>query len=174
MKINNEARVLLIDDLEKWLDSAEKNLGYLRFDKANITRAYTPQEGIESYMVGQHDLVISDINFSNDPCDIQTNQGNMDGLKVVCPEINRIRQAKRLETKLVVFSSCQPRQLYEEAARVVGADGYIDKKNLVKDIENCLRKLGYKVPLRDDEGFELVYDSFPGGHGRWIRARDLQ
>jgi len=108
-----DERVLVVDDLEKWLDVATNNLLYYGCKRENIFWAYNTKEGERIYTAERFPIAMVDINF-----DIE-NVEDTQGL-VLLPKMRAIRP----EEIIVAMSSLtdiQPRTLK------AGADYFIQK-----------------------------------------------
>jgi CheY-like chemotaxis protein len=135
MKKMKIEKILVIEDLDKWQVAVARNLIYHGFPEP--VKAYNADGGLRAYRALRPDLVITDINFDpSKPGNIETMEGDLEGLTKVCAEI---RESDK-EIPIVVMSSTQPSNLYEQAAIRYGADMFIDKTKLVEGFDKFAEK----------------------------------
>ncbi len=121
-----EERVLVVDDLEKWLKVARENLRYYGCEE--IIEATNPLDAVKKYSKVNPTMVMIDINF--DPDNLEDTQGLdlIDHLR----EQEYIREGK---TKQVIAAMSSLRGDIKLRALASGANYFIDKKKFVEDFD---------------------------------------
>ncbi|MBU2104756.1 MAG: response regulator [Nanoarchaeota archaeon] len=111
--IFREAKVLVVDDLEKWLNDATNNLIYYGCKRENILWAYDVKNGERIYIAERPPVSLVDINFDVD------NPEDTQGLSL-------IQKIKEIKSKGVVVAMSSLTDI-ESRTRDAGADYFIQK-----------------------------------------------
>jgi len=110
-----DKKILVVDDLEKWLKDTSNNLIYYGSERKNIYWAYDIKEGERVYYTEKQPIAITDINF--DKNNIKDTQG-----LVLIPKMRGINP----EGIIVAMSSLKN---IEQKTLEAGADYFIQKGN---------------------------------------------
>jgi hypothetical protein len=130
-------RLLIVDDHQKWLDTASNNAIY--HGVKEIYKAKSTLEGINIWTIERPSIIITDINF--DENDLTNNDG-LGLLEKIFYENPRLPYKEFLiknpnlpfpTQTLVAMSSIQN---IEKIAREKGANYFLNKKNFVNDFDN--------------------------------------
>lgn len=131
-KLLQNSKILVVDDMEKWHEVAKANLNHYGF--ANLSKAYTLEEGRKIYTVKNPELIITDINFDpKNPGDPINNRGNLEGL-ILAKEI-KITDPTKL---VIIMSSIEDGA--REAAKAVGADYFIQKQQFRGEFDKLMQQ----------------------------------
>jgi DNA-binding response OmpR family regulator len=121
--MESEARILFIDDEEQFADSMSE---VLRREGFQVQAAYSGKTGLQMFVSGDFDLVITDLRMPE-----------MDGIEVI-GEIRRLRPAQR-----VIVVTAFPSQISQEQAFKLGTLSYIAKpfkpQRLIELVRDSLR-----------------------------------
>jgi len=121
--IFKKEKVLVVDDIPKWLKVAGDNLNYYGCPLEKIVTAENVEEAFRKYSEQYPTLIMTDINF-----DVK-NLEDTQGLSL----IKRLRE-DGYESPLVAMSSL--RGDIEQRTKNAGADYFIDKKDFVSGMDN--------------------------------------
>jgi len=108
-----DEKVLVVDDLEKWLNTATNNLVYYGCKRENILWAYDIKEGERVYLAELPPLVMVDVNF--DINNLKDTQG-----LVLIPKM------KAIEPKGIIVAMSSLIDIRQRTLEV-GADYFIQK-----------------------------------------------
>ncbi len=124
--IFREERVLVVDDLEKWLKVASDNLRY--YGCKEIIEATNPSDAVKKYFEVNPTMAMIDINFDTD------NLEDTQGLDLIghLREQEYIREEK---IKQVIVAMSSLRDDIKLRALASGANYFIDKRKFVKDFD---------------------------------------
>ena len=123
--LRNE-RVLVVDDIPKWLKVARDNLNYYGCTPNNIINAENIEEAFEKYQKQKPTLVLADINFDTE------NLKDTQGLSL----IKRLR--KNYYTNPIIAMSSLVGDIGQRTIEA-GADYFIDKQDFVKGFDNFIK-----------------------------------
>ncbi len=118
-----EERVLVVDDLEKWLGVARDNLRYYRCEE--IIEASNPLDAVKKYSEVKPTMAMIDINFDvNNLTDTQ-------GLGL----ISKIRED---DPQIPILAMSSLREDIKVRALASGANYFIDKEKFVEDFDGFI------------------------------------
>ena len=113
-------RVLVVDDITKWIETTKGNLTYYGCTLENITTAGNTREALERYE--NTTLIITDINF--DINNLEDTQG-----------LDLIKELRHNEYSNPIIAMSSLTGNIKERTIDVGANYFLDKRNFIKDFD---------------------------------------
>jgi len=136
-----QERVLITDDLEKWLDVATDNLVYYGCKKENISRVDNVEEGKEIYGLKKPSLVFTDINFD------VNNSEDVQGLDLIRYLILSTPIGRNRKESIVTMTSLKGD--IRKRAFSSGTDYFIDKEDFVQEMERFVERYVRDMAIKE-------------------------